>query len=202
MAKGITEKQRHIYNRLKAEGDASLSDLAAELGITYPSLRQHVLALEQKGFVKFEPRGVGRSPRVRVRQGRGVPLVGQIMAGPLSEALEFPEGYLKLSAYPGRFGLRVKGDSMADRICDGDIVLLTKRVYKSGDICAVRIDRSDATLKYVDHSPHLSGTVVLRPHNPEYESQEVALRQLEVDGVYSGLLRGDVIDELLEETMN
>ncbi len=29
MAKGITDKQQHIYDRLQAQGDASLSDLAS-----------------------------------------------------------------------------------------------------------------------------------------------------------------------------
>lgn len=68
--------------------------------------------------------------------------------------------------------------------------------HKGGDICAVRVDRSDATLKYLDLyvSPE---TVLLRAHNPEYPSTEVEASRVVVDGVFSGLLRGDVIGDLL-----
>ena len=143
----LTDRQRLIYAQLKARGEDSLVELAARLGIHYSTLREHLGALERKGYVTLEPRGVGRSPVVRLTGTReGVPVVGRITAGPLSEALEHPEGYLRLPGYPEGYGLRVHGDSMADEIKNGDVVLLQKRPPKSGEICAVRVDGSDATM--------------------------------------------------------
>ena len=172
--------------------------LAERLGIHYSTLREHLGALERKGYVTLEPRGVGRSPVVRLTGTReGVPVVGRITAGPLSEALEHPEVYLRLPGYPEGYGLRVHGDSMADEIKNGDVVLLQKRPPKSGEICAVRIDGSDATLKYLDTYPNHK-TVLLRPHNLAYPYLEVEAERVAVDGVFAALLRGDVIDVLLQ----
>jgi repressor LexA len=86
---------------------------------------------------------------------------------------------------------------MADAIQEGDVVLLNKRPYKSGEVCAVRVDRSDATLKYLDLyvNPEM---VLLRPHNPAYPSVEVEAERVIVDGVFSGLLRGEVIGDLMQ----
>jgi len=200
----LTDLQARLLEALQKQSEedgVNFRDLASAFGIHPVTLREHLDAVARKGYLEIESRGRGKKPRVKlVRQG--VPVLGHIAAGPLTEALEFPEDYLRLSAYPGRFGLRVKGHSMADLIRDGDVVLLTKRPHRSGEVCAVRVDRSDATLKYVEHHPYTPETVVLRPHNPDYAPQEVAVTQLEVDGVFSALLRGDVIDELLEEPVN
>lgn len=87
---------------------------------------------------------------------------------------------------------------MADAIQDGDVVLLKKRPYRSGEICALRVDRSDATLKYLDLYINHPETVLLRLHNPEYSAVEV--ERVVVDGVFSGLLRGDVIGDLMQGT--
>jgi repressor LexA len=195
----LTDIQARILSALEAqisEGELNFAMLAEMFGISAVTLREHLDAVARKGYLEIKSRGRGRNPSVKLRYG-GVPVVGQIAAGPLSEALELPEGYLKLAAYPGRFGLRVQGSSMADLIQGGDVVLLRKRPHKSGDICAVRIDRSEATLKYLDLYVTDPETVLLRPHNPEYPNVEVEAKRVVVDGVFSGLLRGEVIDELM-----
>lgn len=196
----LTDLQAKILRALErqlAKGELNFAALAAAFGIHAVTLRGHLDAIARKGYLEIESRGKGRNPTVKLHYG-GVPVVGQIAAGPLSEALEFPEGYLRLAAYPGRFGLRVQGSSMADLIQEGDVVLLKKRPHKSGEICAVRIDRSEATLKYLDLPPNQPEAVLLRPHNPDYPSLEVEAKRVAVDGVFSGLLRGDVIDELMQ----
>ena len=196
----LTELQARILGALAnqvREGNVNIRSLAATFGVTDTTIREHLRAIARKGHLEFISRGHGRTPHVRLLAA-GVPVIGHIAAGPLSEALEFPEGYLRLPAYPGRFGLRVKGDSMADEVKDGDVVLLKKRLHKSGEICAVRVDRSDATLKYLDTVVNRPEVVLLRPHNPVYPTAEVEAKRVVVDGVFSGLLRGDVIDELMQ----
>lgn len=198
---GLTDMQAKVLSELERQIEAdevNFAALASKFGIHPVTLREYLDAIARKGYLEIKSRGRGQNPSVRLLYS-GVPIVGHIAAGLLSEALEHPEGYLKLAAYPGRFGLRVYGDSMADAVQDGDVVLLKKRPHKSGDICAVRIDQSDATLKYLDLYVNHPETVLLRPHNPTYPATEVEAARVVVDGVFSGLLRGDVINDLLQE---
>lgn len=178
-----------------------LTDLARRFGIRYPTLREHLGALETKGHLQIVARGPGRSPEVTLLHSRrGVPVYGEIAAGlPVGEASE-AEGFLALHVRDDRFALRVRGDSMADRIEEGDVVLLQRRSPERQDeICAVRVGDDESTLKYLGWSgPARRPTRYrLRPHNPAYPTLEVAPADLRVDGVYRGLLRGDVVRDLL-----
>ncbi len=196
----LTELQENILRALARQVEkrgVNFKALADHFGITPPTLREHLDAIARKGHLELHSYGKGRSPQIRLR-GQGVPLIGYIRAGSLAEALEYPEGYLRLPYYPGKFGLRVEGDSMADAIQDGDVVVLQKRAYKSGEVCAVRVDNSDATLKYLDVDVD-QGLVRLRPHNPAYQTLELETHRIAVDGVFAGLLRGGLIADMLEE---
>lgn len=202
----LSPMQRKVYDRLRAHhqrtGDLpDVSELARELGVHYVSLKQHLDALDKKGFLRFESRGRGKSPRLELpAEATGIPVLGSIPAGPLSEAVSHAEAYLPLTGLRDQhFALRVHGDSMADLIQDGDVVLLEKRQpARSGEICAVRLEDSDVTLKYLDKLGN--GRYALRPHNPDYPVAEVAGRDLAIDGVYRGLLRGDVLHALLRDS--
>lgn len=178
-----------------------LSELARELGMHYVSLKQHLEALAKKGYLTFISRGRGRSPIIELPAGlTGIPLLGHIPAGPLSEAFSHAESFLPLNGFHhDYFALRVQGDSMADLIQDGDAVLLRRgQPERSGEICAVRAFDSETTLKYVDwRSPKL---YTLRPHNPQYPTVDVAADDLHIDGVYKGLVRGEILWALLESS--
>jgi len=180
-----------------------LSELARRFGIRYPTLREHLEALAAKGHLRVTPRGPGRPPEVTLLgTARGVPLYGEIAAGlPVGEE-PVAEGFLTLRGRDDHFALRVRGDSMADRIEEGDVVLLQRRApERQGEICAVRVGDDESTLKYLGWSgPARRPTRYrLRPHNPAYPTLEVAASDLRVDGVYRGLLRGDVLHDLLVE---
>ena len=97
-----------------------------------------------------------------------------------------------------QFALRVSGNSMADLIQDGDIVLFRQGApLRSGEICAVRVGNTEVTLKYVDRfEPQ---TVTLRPHNPQYPTVAVPAADVHIEGVYLGLVRGELIEALYEE---
>ena len=122
--------------------------------------------------------------------------MGDIAAGGLHEAVEHCEGFLAVPGGGERFALRVKGDSMSEPIQDGDVVILKRSPFTSGDICAVRHE-DETTLKYVDVGN--DGKATLRPHNPAYSLIEVSLEDIYVAGVYAGLLRGAVVHELFRE---
>ncbi len=196
MQRKVYERLRDAYRRNGVLPEPSA--LARELGVHYVSLKQHLEALDRKGFVVFESRGRGRSPHLALPAvATGIPVLGGIPAGPLSEAIAEAEGYLPLTGVAlDAFALRVEGDSMADLIQDGDVVLFDKRPpQRSGEICAVRVENDDVTLKYLDRLS--AGRYALRPHNPAYPTLEVAADALVIDGVYRGLLRGELVDALL-----
>ncbi len=200
----LPKMQRKVYERLREHKERTgrapdLAVFARELKIHYVSLRQHLEALHRKGFLVFESRGRGQSPRLELPlKATGIPVLGSIPAGPLSEALLEPEGFLPCSGARDQFALRVSGTSMADLIQDGDIVLFRQGLpQRSGEICAVRVGNSEVTLKYVDRLE--PATVALRPHNPQYPTLAVPAREVHIEGVYAGLVRGDLIGTLYED---
>lgn len=202
MKSPLSPAQLRVYERLRDHvgrtgATPDLAEFARELGVHYVSLKQHLQALADKGWLTFESRGRGRSPRLSLPAGAtGVPILGSIPAGPLAEAVAHAEAYLPIPGLQGRgFALRVRGDSMSDLIQDGDVVLLEKRpTRRSGEICAVRVGDDDVTLKYLDRLS--DDRYALRAHNPAYRPMEVSALDIEVEGVYRGLLRGSVVDAL------
>lgn len=198
----LPRMQRKVYDYLlsyqKQHGTLpDLSALAREFGIHYVSLKQHIVALDKKGYLNFRSRGRGQSPLLSLPpQATGVPILGHIPAGPLSEAISEAEGYLPLRGTQDSFALRVQGDSMADLIMPGDVVLFKKgRPQRSGEICAVRVDQNDVTLKYLDWQGE--SRLELRPHNPSYPRLVLGADEVHIEGVYQGLLRGDILNALL-----
>jgi repressor LexA len=177
-----------------------LAEMARRFEISYPTLREHLAALEAKGHLRVTPRGPGRRPYVELaRVPGGVPLYGEIAAGlPIGSAPE-PEGFLRLRGEGERFALRVRGDSMADRIEDGDVVVLQRRLpQRSGEICAVRVHDDETTLKYLEWDEPQPSRYRLRPHNADYPTLLVAATGLHVEGVFQGLLRGAIVADLTE----
>jgi len=199
--------QRKIYERLtelfmRSGEMPNLSDLAREIGITYMTLQQHLKALAKKGYLSFESRGRGRTPIVRIMR-LGIPILGGITAGSLEDRLQEPEGFLAL--YGGvsqdSFALRVEGESMSDLIQDSDVVILQKQQpRRSGEICAVCVSGTETTLKYVDwDSGKAKNEVILRPHNPDFPTVSVPASEVEINGLYQGLLRGELINTFYRE---
>lgn len=75
----------------------------------------------------------------------------------------------------GAFALEVKGNSMAPRIEDGDIIVVSPKLDpRSGDICVVRVSDED-TVKRIKIDDSL---VYLIPLNPEYEPMAVKKRDV------------------------
>jgi len=173
-------------------------DYSAESGLT-PTLKlmQSSGYLEiQGGGEKGKPRFVSLTPKGRHAVGAGgLPLLGSIPAGKLSECLLEPDTFVDeremLAWRDGDFLLRVKGDSMiGDGILDGDKVLLRPDVEPhSGEIAAVEVgEDQEATLKHI--IPVQQGKkVILRASNPAYPDIEVSSRRLHVAGVLRGLIR-------------
>ena len=97
-----------------------------------------------------------------------LPIVGTIAAGQPISAQENIDGYECVPVdFRADFCLRVKGDSMINaRILDGDLVYIRQQPdVENGEIAAVLIDQSEATLKRVFK---VNGNIILHAENPNY----------------------------------
>ena len=87
-------------------------------------------------------------------RGIQIPVLGTIPAGipieAIEEILDYEEIPQSMAQKGDFFGLKVRGDSMAPRIQNGDIVIVRKQeTAESGDICVVMVNGFDATLKQI-----------------------------------------------------
>jgi repressor LexA len=119
-----------------------------------------------------------------------VPLVGEVAAGRPITAVEDIEERLPLRqdwlpVREGSFFLRVRGDSMADGILPGDLVLVEPEVQVHRSEIVVAMVEDEATVKRF--YPEVD-RVVLRSDNPAYQDIVVA-RDFRVLGRVSALLR-------------
>lgn len=86
-----------------------------------------------------------------------IPVLGTVVAGMPISAYQDVLGYEEITqdmAQTGEFyALRVKGDSMAPRICDGDTVIVKAQSdVECGDIAVVIVNGDEATVKKVSKS--------------------------------------------------
>lgn len=102
--------------------------------------------------------------------GTSIPVIGEITAGAMQEAVEADLGELTFDRlFPNAdhiFALRVKGMSMKELdITDGDFVLLSKTELRNGDVGAVLYE-DETTLKRVYKE---NDKLRLEPANPEFD---------------------------------
>ena len=86
-----------------------------------------------------------------------VPVLGNVPAGipleAITDIIDYEEISPALAACGEYFALRIKGDSMAPRICDGDVVIVKKEsMVDSGDVASVLVNGNEATCKEVQFS--------------------------------------------------
>ena len=86
-----------------------------------------------------------------------IPILGTVVAGMPISAYEDILGYEEITpemAETGEFyALRVKGDSMSPRICDGDTVIVkVQSDVECGDIAVVIVNGDEATVKKISKS--------------------------------------------------
>jgi repressor LexA len=112
-----------------------------------------------------------------------IPLVSSVPAGKVATMFhpDYVDNYVSVDDIkdPGAFALKVKGNSMAPRIEDGDIVVVSPQTEaRSGDICVIRVNEED-TLKKVKFEGNY---IHLVPLNPEFEP--VTVRKKDVNFVW------------------
>jgi repressor LexA len=103
-----------------------------------------------------------------------LPLLSSVPGGALSQTFhpDHVDRYITVDDVrdTNAFALEVKGNSMAPRIENGDIIVVSpKHEVRNGDICVVRVDEED-TVKRIKMDENF---VHLVPLNPEYEPMVV-----------------------------
>lgn len=192
----LTPRQKQIFDFIQDKIEnrgygPTVREIGEHFEIASPNgVMCHLKALEKKGIIHREP-GMSRAIQLsaEVLAQRGVPLVGQIAAGSLAEAIEQAERFEFEDWFPAKkthFALRVKGDSMIEaQITDGDIVLCRKaRTAHKGDIVVAMTDEGEATLKY--WFPE-ANRVRLQPANSSMKP--IYVRDAQILGIVTGVIR-------------
>lgn len=108
-----------------------------------------------------------------------VPVYGRVAAGIPIEAIENIIDYEDIpDTWAGTFGaMRIKGDSMAPRILDGDTIIVKRQDdANSGDIVVAIINGQDATVKKLIKHPD---GITLQAFNPAYEPMYFSKENME-----------------------
>jgi repressor LexA len=196
----LTERQEAILDFVREYQAAqtvppSTREVARTFGCSQQGAAKHLQALARKG--QLEKLADGKwGLQAKSVQGHlfDIPVYGAIPAGLPSMQEQEPEETVAVD--PAVFGvhksqaanfwfLRVTGDSMAGaNIFDGDLVALTRREPRPGDIIAALVDETTTTLKRFVRE---RDRTLLRAANPRYA--DIAPQRLESQGVVVGMIR-------------
>lgn len=174
-------------NKMGPPSPEILKKLAPFLVVSYEDL------MKAAGYIEYKPTEQSNVTPVEMVT---LPILGEIHAGrPLfaDEHLKGKMPFPKKMLTPGykHFLLEVEGDSMiGDGIQPGDIVLVRVQNYidHDGQIAAVIINGEEACLKHV-YNPEGSDMAILRASNPEYKDIVYPIKELIINGVYSGVFK-------------
>lgn len=194
----LTAKEKETYDFIKAYvAKHNISPTGREIaeGIGIKSrgvVHRYVSKIAEEGLVALEP---NRRRNIRLLNAIAelgeLPVLGKIAAGMPIEAIQEERVINVSDTFLGanRFVLEVKGDSMiGDNICEGDYIVCEKRTaFAEQDIVVALIDGVEATLKRIKNNKN--GSVSLIPSNPSLEPMVYDAEQVQVQGVYLGLLR-------------
>ena len=97
---------------------------------------------------------IGKDTSSRRPKGVKIPVLGIVPAGIPVEAIEDILDYEEIPEHMAStgefFGLKIKGDSMLPKICDGDIVIVRKQPdVESGETAIIMANGDEATCKKV-----------------------------------------------------
>jgi repressor LexA len=205
----LTPKQREMFDWIQAyieQHQISPTYKDIRLAMNYASnspVQNNLEELKKRGYLTHK-HGKARSIQILKPSSRKIPILGVIAAGGLVEV--FPnqaiEEYVDLSTlsyFLGKssnqiaqhFALRVRGDSMIGAaIADGDVVILRQepepKTIKNGQIVAARYE-TQTTLKHLFWSER---KIILQPANPSYPAIEKNIKDVAIEGVFVGLVRG------------
>ncbi|MBN8765510.1 MAG: repressor LexA [Thiobacillus sp. SCN 64-317] len=192
----LTRRQEEIFNLIREWIETTglpptRAEIAQRFGFSSPNAaEQHLKALAKKGVLELVP---GASRGIRLADGGGLPLVGQVAAGSPILAQENIERHYQLDAemFSPRadYLLKVRGMSMKDAgILDGDLLAVHRSAEaRAGQVVVARIG-DEVTVKRFQKRGH---TVRLLPENPDFEpiAVDLARQDFAIEGIAVGVIR-------------
>lgn len=199
MSDSLTDRQQQVLDcirtHLNQTGMApTRAEIAEIMGFqSKNAASDHLRALERKGYIRIHndrSRGIQLLEQEDMDED-SLPLVGKVAAGLPIEAIENVERTVPVPVGLFRqrptYLLKVQGDSMRDvGILDGDLIAVRKaNMARSGQIVVARID-DEVTVKTLRID---SNSVTLMPENDAYEPIRVHPDELNIEGIFVGLIR-------------
>ncbi|HEX8845986.1 MAG TPA: transcriptional repressor LexA [Pyrinomonadaceae bacterium] len=185
--------ERHGY-------EPSYAQIARHFGVSSKAtIAKHIAALEQRGLLSRRGEDGTFNLEVKVEDVPSdavceLPLLGRVAAGSPVDSMQDAEPIIVPRFLLGRvrpervYALRVSGDSMIDEhICDGDIALIENRTEaRDGEIVVALVEGARATLKRLFR---FGTEIELRPANSSLAPIRLSASQVQVQGIFRGLLR-------------
>lgn len=182
MAKQLTEIQRKILDYIidmiaTKQIPPTLAEIARHFGYkNRATVQQHLRSLEQKGFIKRNPK-LARGIELTISDKLFIPrpVLGEVAAGnPLviyPDAIDTVELPSIVRIPRDSFLLRVKGDSLKDAyIFDGDIIIVNPNAtITDGQIVVAILDDSAVVKRFFRQN----GTIILKSENKAYRPIEL-----------------------------
>lgn len=185
---GMTQKE--LADKLGYKNKTAITKIeAGKVDLTQTKIYAFAQALQTNvdylmGDVKRAPAGLV------IPEFHQVPIIGTIACGTPILAEENLDGFAKVTDLVCDFGLWCKGDSMAPRFLDGDLVFIRQQPdVDNGQIAAVLIE-NEATLKHVYKQPDRLTLIAENPSFPPLiYTDPVELQQIRIIGLVTGYQR-------------
>lgn len=192
----LTERQNLVFQFILSHirehsNPPTIREIADGMNFKSPNgVVGHLKAIERKGLIT---RSSHKSRAIQLtdeftEEVKGLPLVGRVAAGMMTEAIEQNEriDFGEFWTARGNYVLQVDGDSMIEaQIAPGDfLVVKRRRTAHPGDIVIARTSEGDATVKY--WFPE-KDRIRLQPANKKLKP--IYSRDAKVIGVVVGVVR-------------
>ena len=195
----LTEAQQELYDWLKnyirvCQHSPSIRQMMQAMKLKSPApIQSRLEHLRNKGYIEWSE-GKARTIRILKSCKSSIPVLGVIAASgllePSTDTLEQID-FTNLNLPAHTYALRINGNSMIeDSILDGDLVFLSPvlepSLIKNGTIVAAKVEGHGTSLKQFYRQ---GDNITLKQANPQYQSIEVSIVQVEVQGSLVGIWR-------------
>ncbi|MFN5515981.1 MAG: transcriptional repressor LexA [Cyanobacteriota bacterium] len=196
----LTRAQQELYDWLveyieTTQHAPSIRQMMRAMNLRSPApIQSRLERLRNKGYIDWTD-GKARTLRILHHKPKGVPVLGELVAGEVEEILETEVTKLDLGQIikqPNAFALRVMGDNLVDNlIAGGDILVLRPvsgdEIIPDGELVAIRVEGEGVTLKSYTE---VGDKVILKPLKGKGEPMELKISDVEIQGILIGIWRG------------